>query len=106
MAAVLLTASCGSNRVEQLADENAELRSQVAELQQQLTTARDAIDETKQAAAAVTASSGELRSNVDRLASEDWQSVVPDVDTSAGEVDTAQETLSASVSDLDDAVPE
>lgn len=98
LSALLLLGACErgptreelTERVDQLDAENQELRSKVDDLTTQLEEAREAVGRVSRAA-------DEVQSNAERFSSENWRSVVPDVEDASGELDQAQADASEAV---------
>lgn len=98
LSALMLLAACDhgptraelTERVDQLDAENQELRSKVDALTTQLEEARDAV-------ARVSRAADEVQSNAERFSSENWRSVVPDVEDASDELDQARREASDAV---------
>lgn len=81
---------------------NEELRGRIRELEEQVETSRAAAEDVKSEAEEVQAASVQLRSEVDRLSTENWRDVVPDIGSATGQVETTQSSLDDSVGELDE----
>lgn len=98
LSALLLLCACDrgptreelTERVDQLDAENQELRSKVDDLTTQLEEAREAVGRVSRAA-------DEVQSNAERFSSENWRSVVPDVEDASDELDDARREAAEAV---------
>ncbi len=104
LAVSLLLAGCAESGLDQLEAENAELRSQVADLEAKLSSARSAAEYVARKAAALRASSNELQAQLARFQTEDWRDVVPSASSASEDVESAQDDLETASSELEDAI--
>lgn len=106
LAALTLSACSNSPSAEErLADveaENEELRGRIQELEEQLETSQAAAEDVKSEADEVRTASAQLRNEVDRLDTENWRDVVPDIESATGQMQTRHLSLDDSVGELDD----
>ena len=81
-------------------------KGRIAELEEQLEAAPFATEQVQSDAEVVRSANNELESAVDRLDTDNWRDVVPDIRDTASAVDTAQTELESSSSELESAVTE
>jgi peptidoglycan hydrolase CwlO-like protein len=74
--------------------------SQIADLQEQLQTAKNYAGELQSRLDDLQNASQDLQSNVERLQSEDWSNVVPDIESASASVDEAQDEAATAAEDL------
>lgn len=94
-------AACGPSAEEQQARID-DLEEQVANLEDELTSTRDAAESVRTYADEATQASSNLQDQVARLSHEDWIDVVPDVAEASEEVYSSQEELNSAVTELDE----
>jgi septal ring factor EnvC (AmiA/AmiB activator) len=73
---------------------------QIAALEMQLQSARENADELKSRLSDLQDASEDLQANVDRLKSENWRDVVPDIESSSQAVESAQDEASSASEEL------
>ena len=78
----------------------------IAELEAQLEEAREQAEELQARQGDLEAASSDLQHNVARLESENWRDVVPDIEQSTYEVDSAQQDAASSAQELSDSLEE
>ena len=88
---------------EQAADERDE---RIAELEAQVEEARSNAEDLQNAQDELRSASADLQYNVDRLQSENWRDVVPDIEQSSSDVDYAQENSESASQDVADTLEE
>lgn len=83
LAALLLLSSCGPTEVEQLRQENRELKAQLEDTRAQAEKLKEASDD--------------LQAQLARFESENWQDVMPEAKAAGDNVESAQQELSETV---------
>lgn len=91
-------ASSEEEREELCADEI----GRILVLENQLEEARTHLDSLEQRKNQLQSAADDLRANVDRLAAENWQHVVPDIDASASDVEDEASQMDKELSDATD----
>jgi len=112
-----LLASCGGSGGGRYAEDNEpdysshepvedERDDRIAELEAQLKEAREIAAELETRQSDVESATNDLNDNVDRLASENWRDVIPDIERSTQDVDSAQQDAAVSAQELSEALEE
>lgn len=86
----------------QCSDENA----RIAELEEQLDEARTQLASLEDRRDQLQAAASDLRGNVDRLSTENWRDVVPDIDSSAEDVESESLQMSDEIDEASETLDE
>jgi chromosome segregation ATPase len=111
LAVSLLVAGCGPGSSHYPSDSSADEQDEglcadestrIAALEGQLEQARMQLEALEQRKTQLQSASESLRSNVERLASEDWREVIPDIDASASDVEDEADQMGSELSEAAD----
>ena len=99
LVAIFFLAGCGQSRVDELESEVAELQSKVSELEEKLETAQNNASDLESNFEDLKNATAEIKNTASRFDGENWQDIVPDLQSAASNIEQKTNDLETVVSE-------